>query len=508
MSKFYLTTPLYYVNASPHIGHCYTNIGADTLARFKRLKGDEVFFLTGTDEYGEKIYKIAHQNKESIKFFVDRASEKFKNLWKILNISYDFFIRTTDEFHQQVVKKVVSILFEKQDIYKAKYEGFYCIFCEAFWSKAQIKETEGSCPDCKRKVEEIKEENYFFKVSRYQDWLKRHLKNNPGFVKPKIRYNEVLGFLENNTLNDLCICRPKKRVSWGIDFPFDSDYVIYVWFDALLNYISGAGLFYCEEKFKKWWPADIQFIGKDILRQHAVIWPIMLRALDLEPPRVIFAHGWWKVGEEKMSKSKGNIVDPYNLIKEFSLDTIRYFLLREIPFGLDGSFSYSALINRANSDLANDLGNLLYRSLNMAEKYFLGKVNPLKKDIPEEFLPLIEELKESYVKNMDNIEFHTCLERIWRFINVMNKFVEEKKPWVMWKEKRIDELEWFIYSLLEGIRIVGVYLYPFIPNAVSSIFTQLGVKVNEQLSIKKSEWQREAFYVKKEKPLFPRFNVS
>jgi methionyl-tRNA synthetase len=506
MGKFYLTTPLYYVNASPHIGHAYTNIISDCMARFKRLKGDKVFFLTGTDEHGEKIKKAAESQAEEIMHFVDRVVENFKKLWETLNISYDFFIRTTFPFHEEVVKQAIIYLYKKGDIYKEKYKGFYCIPCESFWTESQVKEA-GGCPECKREVQEIEEENYFFRLSKYERWLREYLKENPEFIKPQIRYNEVVGFLENNPLTDLCISRPKKRVSWGVEFPIDNKYVVYVWFEALLNYISGAGFYFEKDRFKSLWPADIHFIGKDILRQHAIFWPIILKALDIEPPRLIFAHGWWKIGEEKMSKSRGNIVNPYDVVKEVGVDAFRYFLLREVPLGGDGNFSWKAIITRTNSDLANDLGNLVYRTLNMAEKYLEGRVSSSKKDIPSEFKESFLSLKESYVELMDEGNFALALDKVFRFINIMNKYIEDTKPWILWKEKKIENLKDFLYSLLEGIRVSSIYLFPFIPSAVKSISTQLGIE--ENFSIKDTEWAtKECFEIKKGLPLFPRIDVD
>jgi len=517
MSKFYLTTPIYYVNASPHIGHAYTTTIADCTARFRRLKAEEAFFLTGSDEHGEKIKKAAQEADQEIKDFIDAKVDVFKQLWKTLNISYDFFIRTTSDSHSQVVQTVVSNLIEKGDIYKAKYKGFYCTPCEGFWTKTQVKDAAGLCPDCKREVQLIEEDNYFFKLSKYQDWLADYLKNNPGFVQPKTRYNEVVAFLANNSLEDLCISRPRKRLGWGIGFPGDEDYVIYVWFDALINYISGIGCYLDKEKFDKWWPADIHFMAKDILRHHAIFWPIMLKAAGLKLPGVIFAHGWWKFEGEKMSKSRGNIVNPFDVVsvlsdslsasEKIAVDALRYFLLREVPIGSDGTFSWPALFNRINSDLANDLGNLVYRTLNMTEKYFQGKIAPAKTDLPSEFKQSLENLNLNYSRLMEACAFSSALEEVFGFIRVMNKFIEDSKPWVLWKEKKLEALMGFLYCLLEGIRIAALYLSPSMPNATLTIYSQLGL--DHQLSLSAAIWGYQKEYkIKKEKPLFPRIDAD
>jgi methionyl-tRNA synthetase len=488
-NKFYITTPLYYVNASPHIGHSYTNIAADCLARYMRqvLGKENVWFLTGTDEHGQKIQKAAEEAKLNPQEFADKMVLQFVNLWKTLNISYNDFIRTTEDRHVTFVQKVLEILYRKGDIYQDKYEGWYCTPCETFWIESQL--IEKACPDCKRPVEKISETNFFFKLSKYQDWLINYIETHPDFIKPDIRRNEVLSFLKLNKLNDLCISRPKERLSWGIPLPFSAEHVSYVWFDALINYISAVGTFDAEGNYhSKWWPADLHLIGKDILRQHAIYWPIMLHALGIEPPKTIFAHGWWMIGESKMSKSKGNVVSPLEMVDKFGIDVYRYFLLRDVPFGLDGSFSEEALIKRFNGDLANDLGNLLYRTLTMIEKYFNGHV-PGGNILDKKWKQILDSFSNDINLYMSNLDFNLALDKIWELINMANKYIEDTKPWNLAKQNKLTELETFIIVLVKVIRKVEHAIEPFIPATANSIKEQVG-----------------SDKIQKGKPLFPRID--
>ncbi len=512
--KYYITTPVYYVNSKPHIGHSYTQIACDALARFlKQAGGSEVFFMTGTDEHGEKIEKATVESglKEGQEQkFVDGIVPIYKDLWTKLNIKYDYFVRTTDDYHIKTVQYFLDKLHKEGKIYKKDYKGWFCTPCETFWTITQSPD--GICPECKRPLEKLDESNYFLKTSEHQKWLIDHINNNPGFIQPDFRKNEILGFLKNEELMDLCITRPKSRMSWGIEVPFDKDYVTYVWFDALINYISGAGYPHDMKKFSQTWPADVHVIGKDIIRHHAVFWPIMLHSLGLELPNSVFAHGWWVIKGEKMSKSKGNVVDPVEIVSRFGVDPFRYFLLREVQFGADGAFSEDALVARYNSDLANDIGNLLSRSLTMAEKYFDGKVPDISNI--KSHNPMAEEIRSKAVRSasemevlMPKFDFTAALTNIWEVIGLANKFIEDSKPWVMAKELRTEELAVVIYTLLEALRIVSISIYSVMPETSLKMLVQLGLGDNPDYWLADAKiWGGlpKGLKVNKSQPLFPR----
>ncbi|MDD4909472.1 MAG: methionine--tRNA ligase [Candidatus Omnitrophica bacterium] len=489
--KFYITTPIYYVNASPHIGHSYTTVAADTIARFMRgrIGKENVLFLTGTDEHGQKVQRAAEEAGVAVREFTDRTSGKFRDLWQALNIQYDDFIRTTEQRHIEAVQKVLTMLYDKGDIFQSKYEGLYCTPCETFWTGTQAED--GLCPDCKRKLESISETNFFFNLSKYQEALMKHIASHPGFIRPRIRENEVMSFLEHNRLSDLCISRPKERLGWGIPLPFSPDHVTYVWFDALINYISAIGFARDRKKFDKFWPADIHIMAKDILRQHAIYWPIMLMALGEKLPEVVFAHGWWKIDEKKMSKSLGNVVDPYAMVEKYGVEAYRYFLLREVQFGFDGNFSEEALVKRVNSDLANDLGNLAHRSATMLEKYCAGKLPEKGGAFPADFDKALKELPEAVEAFMLEYNFSAALEKIWGLINKANKYIEDTKPWALAKEKKDKELYLFLNLLVEVIKTVAAALAALMPQASQKLLKQFS-----------------APEIKKGEPLFPRIETN
>ena len=506
--SFYLTSPIYYVNARPHIGHAYTNILCDTLARYHRMLGEQVCFLTGTDEHGIKVQKAALEQGKDPKAYVDEIVPQFKELWSVLGIGYDAFIRTTDVQHKQVVQKILEDLEDEGDIYKAGYTGWYCTPCESFWTELQLKD--GKCPDCNRGVDRLEEENYFFKLSKYQDWLLDYIKQHPDFIYPEIRKNEILGFLRE-PLEDLCITRPKTRLTWGIDYPRSKDHVIYVWFDALVNYISAAAYKLDDKKFNSLWPADLHLLGKDILRQHAVYWPIMLKAMGVEMPKTILVHGWWKIGEAKISKSLGNSVNPIENVKVYGVDALRYFLLSEASWGLDGTYSEDLLMERYNSGLANGLGNLWHRMAAMIEKYFEGKVpqgspEALKAPVARKALKLWTEIHQL----MAAYDMRESIARMWAVITEANQFVEEKKPWALAKDpSKKQELADVLYALAESVAHIAVLLQAFMPETAGKILGRLKVtgyqKIHGAQDFEKPLLTAGAS-IEKGEPLFPRLD--
>ncbi len=479
--KYYITTAIAYTSGKPHIGNTYEIVLADAIARYKRFLGYDVYFQTGTDEHGEKIDKKAKEAGITPKEYVDKVAMEIKNIWDIMNTSYDKFVRTTDENHEKIVQKIFKKMYDKGDIYLGKYKGLYCVPCESFWTETQL--VDGKCPDCGREVEERVEESYFFKLSKYQDRLREYIETHPHFIEPEARKNEMINNFIKPGLQDLCVSR--TAFDWGIPVDFDPKHIVYVWLDALTNYITFIGYDPegSNEEFKKWWPADLHLIGKDIIRFHTIYWPCFLMSLDLPLPKQVFGHPWLIMSDGKMSKSKGNVVYADRLVKYFGVDAVRYYLLHEIPFSSDGIFTYELLIQRINGDLVNILGNLVNRTMAMAHKYFSGIVNnpQIKDELDDDLIKLVNELEEKVNNKMDKLEIGEAIDQIFDVFRRCNKYIDETMPWSLAKDENLKErLETVLYNLLEAIRVGAVFLSSFLPDTSEAILKQLNTDNKEK----------------------------
>ena len=478
-NKFYVTTPIYYVNGKPHIGHAYTTILADVLSRYHRSLNDKTFFLTGTDEHGQKVEKAAKEQNMTPQQQCDETVVRFQELWQKLEITNDRFIRTTEDSHKAAVQKALQDLYNRDLIYRDEYEGFYCVPCERFFNEGELEEG-GLCPECKRETEKIVESNYFFRMSKYQQWLIDYIKDNPEFIQPAFRANETLGFLKQ-PLNDLCISRPKSRLAWGIELPFDKDFVTYVWFDALINYISGVGYGSDEEKFNSWWPCSCHLIGKDILTTHTVYWPTMLKAMNIAMPKSIFAHGWWLTGRNKMSKSFGNVVNPMEMCEKYGIDAFRYFLLAEMTLGQDASFTEEGFIQRYNTDLANDLGNLLSRVTKMISRSFAGVIPEpgVKGEFENEFIKMVDEAVNFMPEAINGMKLDRGIDKVLAAVRAGNRYMEKTAPWTLAKQGETEKLKTVLYYTAEALWKVSALLHPVMPERMKILRLALGLTADE-----------------------------